>query len=361
MNIRYSDFYCMKRAFINAVILFLMMAYVPAASADNIFLPPNYVFSTNYYNSFGAPDIYASVLGDSEFERGETASIMINLVNKGILYGFKYDTSVGDNKLLHAISLKELEYESMRTTALGITADLVSDSPYITIESAEEVQTLESLRPGELPERPLIFTINISNEAPAGIYYLQLPVSYQYQSQVRMATNEVIRLGLSGFDHIAYYTNANRTLAVPVQIKASPNFVVENVSGRLMAGEKRMIQVTYKNTGEIASNDSIAKMVVMYPLKVDKPVVRLGTMMPGESKTASFEIFSEADAVVKTYGIDSEIKYFNEKGGTSFSNNLKIEVLLDPAEHKIGLYTISIAGVIILLIYIIVNIIRNVE
>lgn len=359
MKINYVDFNCKRCFFISVIILSWLLAFVPAASAEKIFLPPNYVFSTNYYNSFGAPDIYASVLGDPEFERGETAGIRINLVNKGILYGFKSDTSVGDNKLLHAISLKELEYESLRTTALGITAELISDSPNIIVESAEEVQTLESLRPGELPERPLIFTIRISSEAPAGTYYLQLPVSYQYQSQVRMTTNDVIRLGLSGFDHIAYYTEANKTLAVPIQIMASPNFIVEGISGRLTAGEKRMIQVTYKNTGEIAANDSIARMVVMYPLKVDKPIQQLGTMLPGESKTASFEMSADADAVVKTYGIDSEIKYSDEKGETSFSNNLKVEVPLEPAKNKIGISTISIAGVAILLLYIIVNIIRN--
>ncbi|MCK5485472.1 MAG: hypothetical protein KAI86_04620, partial [Desulfobacterales bacterium] len=163
-----------------ALIFTIMM---PLALAENSkeYIPPNYGFSTNYYSSYGEPDIYASVLGDIEFERGETAHIRITLANKGVLYGFKYETGVGTDEDKHASSLQELQYEMGRTTAIGIKAEMISTTPFIDIDPATSSHTLEELVPGELPEDPLVYTVTISNNAPAGVYLLQLPVSYEYQ------------------------------------------------------------------------------------------------------------------------------------------------------------------------------------
>ncbi|MCL7475165.1 MAG: hypothetical protein M8352_03875 [ANME-2 cluster archaeon] len=332
------------------------------ADTDNTdLLLPNYIFSTNYYDSFGAPEIYASLLGDSEFERGETVHLNINLVNKGAIYGFKYDTSVGTNKGDHSLSLKELQYETRRTTAVGIDTELVSATSFIKIEPGKNIQTMESLFPGEIPEHPLTFTLTISNNAPAGVYYLQLPVSYQYQSQVRMTTNNVVRLGLTGMDHIALYTSANKTLLIPIFVKASPRFEVTNVSGNLVAGEKHTIDVTYKNTGEVTAADAVVRMVVMRPLSIDQSVVRLGTIEPGESQTARFNIAADSSAVIKTYGIDSEIKYYDEQDEITLSENLKVSVPLGKAEERIGAFMLSVFGVIVLLLYLFVNIVRNLK
>ncbi len=329
-------------------------------------LLPNYVFSTNYYDSFGTPDIYASLLGDPEFERGETVQLKVNLVNKGAIYGFKYDTSVGTNKEgkvdkgNHLLSLKELEYETRRTTAVGIKAEMISGTPYIEVKPDSSIRTMESLYPGKMPKHPLIFTITISNKAPAGVYYLQLPITYQYQRQVRMTKN-VVRLGLTGMDHITYYASANKTLLIPVYVKASPRFEVTKISGNLVTGEELTIDVTYKNTGEVTAEDATARMVVMRPLSIEQSVVRLGTIAPGESQTAGFNILADSDAVIKTYGIDSEIKYYDEQGEITISDNLEVSVPLEEAERKIGAFELALAGMIILLIFIIANVLRNLK
>jgi hypothetical protein len=348
------------------LVLFVLAAtMLPAVAEKNNkdntdLLLPNYVFSTNYYNSFGTPDIYASLLGDPEFERGETVHLKVNLVNKGAIYGFKYDTSVGTDKDDHSLSLKELEYETRRTIALGIKAEMISGTPYIEVKPDTSIQTMESLFPGEIPEHPLTFTVTISNKAPAGVYYLQLPISYQYQSQVRMTTN-VVRLGLTGMDHISHYASANKTLLIPVFIKASPRFEVTEISGNLIAGEKQTIDVIYKNTGVVTAEDATARMVVMRPLSIEQSIVRLGTMAPGESKIARFNILADSNAVIKTYGIDSEIKYYDEQDEVTLSDNLKVSVPLREAEKKIGAFMISVFGVIILLLYLLVNVVRNLK
>ncbi len=220
---------------------------------------------------------------------------------------------------------------------------------------------MESLFPGEIPEHPLTFTITISNKAPAGIYYMQLPVSYQYQSQVRMTTNNVVRLGLTSRDHITQYASANKTLFIPIYVKASPRFEVTDVSGNLVAGEKQTIDVTYKNTGEVTAEDTMIRMVVMRPLSIEQSVLRLGSMAPGESQTANFNIIADSSAVIKTYGIDSEIKYYDEQDEVTLSDNLKVSVPLREAEKKIGAFMLSVFGVMVLLLYLLVNIVRNLK
>ncbi len=350
-------------AFTAVLVLSALAGNMLPAAADtdtSDLLLPNYVFSTNYYNSFGTPDIYASLLGDPEFERGETAHLKVNLVNKGAIYGFKYDTSVGTDKGDHSLSLKELEYETRRTTAVGIKAEMLSGTPYIKVKPDTSIQTMESLFPGEMPEDPLTFTITISNKAPAGVYYLQLPLSYQYQSQVRMTTN-VVRLGLTGMDHITLYTSANKTLLIPVFVKASPRFEVTEISGNLVAGETQTIDVTYKNTGVVTAEGATVRIVVMRPLSIEQSIVRLGTIAPGESKTARFDVVADSDAVIKTYGIDSEIKYYDEQGEITISDNLEVSVPLKEAEEKIGVFMLSVFGVMVLLLYLVVNVLRNLK
>ncbi|KAF5419572.1 MAG: hypothetical protein C5S44_10720 [Candidatus Methanocomedens sp.] len=357
-------------AFTAVLVLSALAGYMLPVAADengdngddfSDLLLPNYVFSTNYYDSFGTPDIYASLLGDPEFERGETVQLKVNIVNKGAIYGFKYDTSVGTDKDDYLLSMKELEYEMRRTTAVGIKVEMISGTPYIEVKPDTSIRTMESLFPGKIPEHPLTFTITISNKAPAGAYYLQLPVSYQYQSQVRITTNNVVRLGLTGMDHISHYNSANKTLLIPIYVKASPKFEVTGISGNLVVGETQTIDVTYKNTGELTAEDATVRMVVMRPLSIGQSVVRLGTMAPGESRTARFNILADSDAVIKTYGIDSEIKYYDEQGEITISDNLEVSVPLEIAERKIGAFELAFAGVIILLIFIIVNVLRNLK
>jgi hypothetical protein len=352
-----------KKMFFKLIVAFVLFSSIilniSTVSAE--LLNPNYAFTTNYYDSFGEPNLFASVIGDPEFERGETVQLKINLVNKGALTGFKYRTSVGTDKFKHLMSLKEIQYESMRTTAFGLEVQLISNSPFIDIEPDTKVQTIESLIPGELPEDPLTFTLTLSNNAPAGMYYLQLPVSYEYQNQVQMTTNDVMRMGITTLDHTVHYTTANKTLVIPIFIQESPRFEIANVSGNLVPGKKQSIEVIYKNTGEKIAYDAIARIVAMQPITVNQPVVRLGTIEPGDSKTVSFEIFADSSAITKTYGLDSEIKYLNDDDEIEISDNLKVSIPLEEAEKKVSAFMLAMAGVIILVIYLIVNTLRNLK
>lgn len=355
-----------KNRYVNSVVIVavLLTATLFAVTASPVagakeFVQPTYEFSTNYYDAYGEPDLYVSVIGDTEFERGETAQVRVVLSNRGVLYGFKAKTYVDTENGDHAKSLKELEYELLRTTAFGLKTEMVSTTDYIEVDPITSIQTLESLYPGVLPDDPMSFAITISDNAPAGTYMLLLPVSYEFQSEVEMTDGSIVRLGLPDLDHTTFYKTRNTTLQIPVIVEPAAKFVVSDVEGELTSGQSGVINVTYTNVGEIEASDAFARIVVMKPLSSDKSAVNLGNIAPGESKTASFDLAADISAVEKDYGIDSEIKYRDEDGDLQFSDNIIVEVPLKSRDAGISITTLAIAGILLMVAYMGYNTLRK--
>ncbi len=350
---------------LTAVLLSILSITVsPVLGSSNIgdFLIPGNGFTVDYYRSYGEPDIQASVIGDSEFQRGEVANIQIMLMNKGMIQGLKplnVNQSLIPNSKEELIAAAEMNQELNCTTAKGIKANLTSESKYIHVDSTTTPQTVDELKTGYI--YPVIFTIRIDDDTPAGDYELNLPITYQYQSNVRTDTANAVAIGLSS-DSVAFtkeYSVRNIALPLHISIKKEPKFEISKVSGTLKQGSTGMINVTYTNIGEISAEDSQAKIVVMKPLSTTKSAARLGTIGPGESQTVSFNITAESDAVVKNYGVDSEVKYIDAEGKTQFSNNMKVDMPIEKTESKFS--TTMIIGILLVLVFVyqIIKVLRN--
>lgn len=65
----------------------------------------------------------------------------------------------------------------------NINAVLVSGTEYIEVKSASNIQNVEELETGYTAN--IQYTIKIDSDTPAGNYELLLPVSYDYQANVR--------------------------------------------------------------------------------------------------------------------------------------------------------------------------------
>ncbi len=333
----------------NYVLMLMLLCLIPSAVTADELLSPGPAYSVNYYDAFGEPDIYASVIGDVEFERGQEQLLTIILSNRGIIFGFSSDTYVDAGGPEHVLSLKELDQEMYRTTVYGIKAQLVSTTEHIEVCS-DGVMTLDELYPGDLPDAPFIFKIRISEHAPAGNYILLLPVSYQYQEEVRMNGGSTTVLGLPEQEYDISYRIANRTLKIPILIKPEPIFSITRVQGELLPGEVSRINISYMNTGEVLAEDVVARLVMMDPLSCDRKEVSLGTLGPGQTRTMSFDIATKADALPKMYTVHSEARYTDEKGDTFLSDRLLIELPLRPGEEPLPLVTfyLGLAGFLIL-------------
>lgn len=344
----------------------LLITISPALGADDnkggdLLIPGN-GYTVDYYRSYGEPIFQASLIGNPEFQRGEIADLQVVLVNKGVTEGMKRlyanQALIPDSKE-ESIALAEMSAEQDCTIAKGIKADLISGSDYIHVEPTTTPQTLDELKTGATQQ--IKFTIRIDDNTPAGEYELKLPVTYQYQSNVRTNTPRAIDIGLTS-DSVAFtrdYTTKNITLPLHISIKKEPKFEVSEISGSLKQGSTGSINVTYTNLGEMAAQDAQAKIVVMKPLSTTKSTVNLGTIGPGESQKASFEITAAPDAVVKNYSIDSEVRYIDNDGETQFSENMKVYMPIEKSESKFS--TTAIVGILLalILIYQVIKVLRN--
>ena len=348
------------------ILVIVLVTALPALANDNgddeetNFLIPDHGYTVDYYRSYGEPAMQVSITGDPELNRGETADLQIIIANAGVIDGFQrlyVNQKKINDSLEETIALKEIEEEKECTTAKDIEATLQSGTKYIEIEPTTSVQSVEELETGYTAT--LSYTIKIDSDTPAGNYELLLPVNYQYQTNVRTATADVVNLGLTDTGYTREYKMRNETLRVPISIKNEPRLEVTNVSGTLVQGESKVIEVTYKNTRESIAKDAMARIIVMSPLSTEKSIVKIGDIGPGEEKTAKFDISADSDAVVKTYGINSEIKYIDEEGETSFSEKMKVNVPLEVTEKKFSTTGIAIILIILIALYQIVNVHRK--
>jgi len=326
-----------------AAFLFIALAgLMPAGASDN-YIPS--VSLDNYWTTFGSPQLHASLAGTNEFERGETVDLYVDITNYGRIMGFDADKKA-DTKMEQALADREFDYERERTTALGITGTLRSPSDIIEVKSGD--QLIEALRSGEKSKDPMKFTIKIGSHAPAGEYAMLLDLSYDYQYNAEVDADEFDPdVGLRGFQTAYWYERANDTITIPAVIKKESDFEIADAAAELSAGEKDgIIEVTYKNIGEEAADDAIARLSVFKPFSSTDDQAYIGTLAPGEERTVKFKIDVDSDATAKPYSINSEIKYTDLRGETVISESMKIPVNVSPAGIS---YTMPIAVVLIVI------------
>ncbi|AKB15594.1 Uncharacterized conserved protein [Methanosarcina thermophila] len=352
-----------KFTIVTLILSILSITASPALGNNNDetnFLIPEHGYTVDYYRSYGEPVIRASIIGNPELSRGETADLQITIANSGVVEGFKR-LNANQNRIPDSTEEKlaeaEMEEEKGCTTAKNIKAVLVSETEYIEVEPATSVQHVEELETGYTAT--LRYTIKIDSDAPAGSYELLLPLNYQYQANVRTTTADVINLGLTDTQYAREYKTKTETLRIPISIENKPRLEVTNVSGNLAQGESKAIEITYKNTGESVAKDALARIIVMSPLSTEKSIVRLGDIEPGEEKIARFVISADQDALVKNYGINSEIKYIDEDGETSFSENMKVNLHLEATEKKFSITGVAVILIILIALYQIINVYRK--
>jgi hypothetical protein len=313
---------------INAIaFLFLVVCITTPAYAQ---LPEFFNFDDNYYVVYGGPNVTATLVGDNEYYRGDTVTIDLNLMNKGVITGFKDGVrrkSLDD--LEHKIQMTEMNYEAQRTTAIGIVSVLTSDNPYIKVKSGP--QEAGSLPSGEQTENPVKFSIEISKNAPAGVYPLELQLYYGYQQDVQISGDDETDLGITNMEVGLWYSVGQQNQTIDIKVGNEAYFEVVNVTGTLYADADGMLSVTYKNTGEMTAKDATVRISVDDPFSTTDDQAFLGTLAPGETAEALFKLKVDEMAVAKAYSINSEIKYEDEDGHSHISDTIKIKTEAQPA------------------------------
>jgi hypothetical protein len=310
-----------------ATLLTLLLATVPVQAE----LPQSFDFSKNFYTVYGGPDLDATLIGDNQYSRGDTATLNVGLMNKGVVEGFKSEKDA-DTSVDTVLQQSEMKYETQTVTAIGILATLTSDNSNITVKSGP--QEAGTLQQGKQSASPTKFTIEISKNAPAGTYPLNLQLSYKYESNVAVtgdnldtATGLVTNQGVG-----VWYENKTQNQIIMVQVKKEPYFEVSQVNGSLYPDKGGMLYVTYKNTGEEPAKDATVRLSASDPFSTTDDQAFLGTLKPGDSATAAFNLAVDKAATPKSYSLDSQILYEDTEGHNQISDSVKIDTQVLPAE-----------------------------
>ncbi|NOQ33573.1 MAG: hypothetical protein GQ567_05195 [Methanosarcinales archaeon] len=310
-----------------AIAITLLAAAIPAATAAGIpdDLSPGFMFSENFYDVYGKPNLTAAIVGDAEFDRGDEVTLTIDLINHGVVLGFESDRMPDDDNEEDLADM-ELGYELQQVNAIGITAMLATpeDSPIKVKSGPQQAGSIN----GDKGERKTArFNIEIDENAPAGTYPLILATSYLYQKNAQVSGN----VSDSRTDVNLWYDTLDQTQVLYITVKKLADFGITNVSSDLRAGEDdRVLSITYLNTGEETATDAVARISVTDPFSSTDDQAYLGTLAPGESVTGIFVLDTDSGAAIKPYGIDTETRFTDSTGKSRISESMTATVAIAP-------------------------------
>lgn len=316
----------MKKVITLSLIPFLLIAMISCAvgasnTPDNYNIPQSFDLGKNYYTVDGSPDLNANIIGSNEFDRDQTATLNINVMNKGKLLGFKNDKTPYDSDEIYAAQT-EMKLESSIVDATNVVASLSTD-PESPIEVKSVSQEIGSIKSGENSISPAKFDIKIDKKAKAGEYNLYLNLSYDYQKNVQVTNPNAVA---QTYDVNRWYEMMNQNQTLKIKVDDQADFEIVNTTGSLSPGGENMVDITIKNTGEEEARNVKAIVNPAAPLSTTDSAAFLSTIAPGSTAVAKIKIKADSESVPKIYGIDTVLKYETPEGDIKYTDILQAPV-----------------------------------
>jgi len=121
-----------------------------------------------------------------------------------------------------------------------------------------------------------------------------------------------------------FVTSRSDTVGIPIGGKV--DFLVISPPAEMNPGNKKIISVEYKNTGETTIYSAQSRISAVDPFTSNDDIAYLGDLKPGESAIASYEVSVDRSATIKEYGLDSEIRYRDALDNTYISDTMKVKM-----------------------------------
>lgn len=187
-------------------------------------------------------------------------------------------------------------------------------------------EALGNLKPGQVKKAEFKFDIN--RTAPEGMADIPATLTYtEDDSTAEIKKQENFNIHLNG----------------------KPQYKVTNIESDLVTGQKGTLRVTVKNTGEQKSTSTRIRVLDSsdLPFSYDSSSQFIGTLKPGQSGQAVFQITTEQDAAVKDYLLDFEIRGVKDTEVFTDDKTLKLNVKASQQQES-GTPTLPIAALIII-------------
>ncbi len=327
------------------IILLILLLMLPAVQSQTGTVPPNkWTFVDDYFTVYGSPEMIVSTSGNPEYERGDSSTILIQIMNQGKIVGFEAEEEPDDANEI-ALSKIEQQMEYSATTALGVMASLQPNGAPLDIKTPP--QSAGTLVSGQVSE-PLQFEIKVLDDAAAGTYPLNVNLTYQYQKDVQVDGNATS----NQIDYNMLYQEIDERHIIYITIKEEADFEVTNVDSELLPDSSGLLRITFKNTGEETATIATARLRLSDPLSSTDYTAFLGDLEPGDEVVAVFNIDVDADASYKTYSIKTEIEYEDSEGNTRISDTIYVPAQVREPQEIGGIFQnpLLLGAVIIIIV-----------
>ncbi|WP_321508292.1 S-layer protein [uncultured Methanoregula sp.] len=178
------------------------------------------------------------------------------------------------------------------------------------------------LRSGNSPIVPTDSSVYIGDFPPGSIVDCRYKVAVSSDAEHQTYPVDVVVLYQNKEGD--FVTSRSDTIGVPVGGKA--DFKIISAPPEMNPGNKKVITVDFKNTGETTVYSAQARISAVDPFTSNDDVAYLGDLKPGQVANASYIISIDRSATIKEYGIDSEIRYRDALDNTYVSDTMKVKI-----------------------------------
>ena len=197
-------------------------------------------------------------------------------------------------------------------------------SPLIPTDSNAYIGTFA---PGETVD--VKFKVAVADSAEPQSYPLDIVVAYEdYEGK----------------------STASRPVTIGLPVGGKIDFDVASPTVTLHPGGKSILEVVYRNAGAAKVYSAQARISAVDPFTSSDDTAYLGDLAPGETATARFEVSIDADATLKNYGIDSEIRYRDDLDNSKISDTMKVQVALEKREGTLFTNPVFLAVIAVVII-----------
>jgi hypothetical protein len=153
------------------------------------------------------------------------------------------------------------------------------------------------------------FKVSVAGEAEAQSYPLDVMVVYENHEGETVSSDPV-------------------TIGVPVGGKI--DFAVVQAVQSISPGSKKVLSITFRNTGDAVAHSAQARMSAVDPFTSSDDTAFLGDLNPGDEATARFDVSVDKAATLKDYGLDTEVRYRDSLENSRISDTMKVRVSVVP-------------------------------
>jgi hypothetical protein len=185
-----------------------------------------------------------------------------------------------------------------------------------------EKAIVKIVRSGNSPIIPMDSSVYIGDFASGSVASCKYKVSVVSGAQKQTYPIDVVVVYQN--DEGDFVSSKSDTIGIPVGGKI--DFSIISPPAEMNPGNKKIINVEFKNTGDTTVYSSEARISAIDPFTSNNDIAYLGDLKPGDSVIASYEISVDQSATIKEYGLDSEIRYRDALDNTQISNTMKVKI-----------------------------------